>query len=80
VDGAPVMIYDKSVLQRVWLSRWFDQSYVLDYIGGEGSFVYIIDTGLNVDHIVSNFFRFVGLFKGEKKDNFLTELGIQLQP
>jgi hypothetical protein len=58
--------------QRQWLcrSRGFEESrnykpqdYILDSLGGKGSFVYMIDTGLNADHDVSNFFRFVGLFK-----------------
>ena len=48
--------------QRRWLSRGFEQGYIYDSIGGAGSFVYMIDTGLTA-HPVSNFFRFVGLFK-----------------
>jgi hypothetical protein len=50
--------------QRGWLSRADDRrSYIYDPIDGDGSFVYMINTGLNEDHTVSNFFRFVGLFK-----------------
>jgi hypothetical protein len=50
--------------QRGWLSRADDRrSYIFDSIDGDGSFVYMINTGLNDDHTVSNFFRFVGLFK-----------------
>jgi hypothetical protein len=48
--------------QRRWLSRGFDKGYIYDPIGGEGSIVYVIGTGLTA-HTVSNFFRFVGLFK-----------------
>ena len=46
--------------QRTWLSRIpknpnvDNAGYTLDSIGGEGSYVYMIDTGLDENHIVSN--------------------------
>jgi hypothetical protein len=49
--------------QQRWLSRSFGRGYAYDPIGGEGSFVYIIGTGLTAGHTVNNFFRFVGPFK-----------------
>jgi hypothetical protein len=50
---------DESYPQRGWLSRiGGTYRYILDSIGGEGSFVYVIDVGINEHHPVSNFFRF----------------------
>jgi hypothetical protein len=59
--------------QRGWLSRirgidgidGIDR-YIFDSIGGEGSFVYVVDFGINAHHAVSNFFRFVGFFLNKK--------------
>jgi hypothetical protein len=57
-------IVDKNLPQRAWLSRIAKpDGYIFDSIGGEGSFVYVIDYGLDVHHLVGNFFRFVGFFK-----------------
>jgi hypothetical protein len=56
VEGTMIAIKD-FFLQRQSLSRKIGYYYLND-IGGEGSFVYVIDTGLNKDHGVSNFFRF----------------------
>jgi hypothetical protein len=56
VEGTMIAIED-AFLQRQLLSRGIGY-YYLDAIGGEGSFVYVIDTGVNKDHDVSNFFRF----------------------
>ena len=53
-EGTILTIEHDPFLQRKWLSR--GQGYILDSIGGEGSFVYVIDSGVNEDHDVSNFF------------------------
>jgi hypothetical protein len=50
-------------LQRSWVSYWFPDAYFVDSIGGMGSFVYMINSGVNVNNWVSNFFHFVGFFK-----------------
>jgi hypothetical protein len=45
------------ILQRTWLSRIPNRDnmgYILDSIGGSGSYVYMIDTGVDETHQVSN--------------------------
>jgi hypothetical protein len=54
---------DNQLLQRLWLSYWYPRNYVLEEIGGSGSFVYMIGSGVNQNNWVSNFFHFVGFFK-----------------
>ena len=61
VEGTMIAIKD-FFLQRQSLSRGIGY-YYLDAIGGEGSFVYVIDSGVNVNNWVSNFLHFVGFFK-----------------
>jgi hypothetical protein len=74
-EGTPLQIVDEHYPQRGWLSIIGGRNkYIFDSIGGEGSFVYVIDSGLNVHHPVRNFFRFVDFFTQET--NFLTNLGI----
>jgi hypothetical protein len=49
--------------QRAWLSRITEitgDDYIFDSVGGANSFVYVIDTGYNENHPVSDPFRFVG--------------------
>ena len=56
-EGTIIAIKD-NILQRQMLSdSQGDGEYRFDSIGGEGAFVYMIDTGIN-DHDVSNFFGF----------------------
>ena len=46
-----------TILQRRWLSRipnGDNVGYTLDSIGGSGSYVYVIDTGVDETHQVSN--------------------------
>ena len=46
--------------QRAWLSRIerkVTQNYILDPVGGAGSFIYVIDTGIYWGHSVSTPFR-----------------------
>jgi hypothetical protein len=43
-------------IQRTWLSYWYPSNYVLDDIGGKGSFVYMIGSGVNENNWVSDFF------------------------
>lgn len=48
--------------QRGWLSRISDKittDYILDSIGGAESFVYVIDSGLFVEHGVNDPFCFI---------------------
>ena len=52
-----VITIDKATIQRTWLSRipnWDNMGYILDSIGGSGSYVYVIDTGVDETHQVSN--------------------------
>ena len=51
------------LIQRSWLSYWHEGHYDLQDIGGRGSFVYMIGSGVNQNNWVSNFFHFVGFFK-----------------
>jgi hypothetical protein len=64
-EGKPLEFEDifNVIPQRSWLSYWYPNNYIVNSIGGTGSFVYIIGSGVNSDHIVSNFFHFVGFFK-----------------
>jgi hypothetical protein len=58
---------DSVILQRGWLSRTYNrEGYVFDSVGGEGSFVYMINTGINIYHNVSNFFHFVAFLNNIK--------------
>jgi hypothetical protein len=43
-------------IQRSWLSYWYPSKYVLDNIGGTGSFVYMIGSGVNGNSWVSDIF------------------------
>jgi hypothetical protein len=62
-EGTVSEIVNKRLPQRGWLSRMGGlDSYIFDSIGGEGSFVYVVDAGFNVHNTVSNFFQFVGFF------------------
>jgi hypothetical protein len=62
-EGTPILETDSSYPQRGWLSQiGGSENYFFDSIGGEGSFVYVIDLGINEHHHVSNFFRFTGFF------------------
>ena len=56
VEGIVTQISD-DFPQRGWLSRISEkitEEYILDSIGGAKSFVYVIDSGLFVDHAVNN--------------------------
>jgi hypothetical protein len=61
--ASSVVTFVDTFPQRSWLSYWYKDKYVVDSIGGTGSFLYIIGSGVNDDHLVSNFFHFVGFFK-----------------
>jgi hypothetical protein len=84
-EGMRITIEDEGnmIPQRTWLSRipknpnMDNGGYTLDSIGGEGSYVYIIDTGFDENHIVSNlrsvgcslfFNRLIGILRAERRN------------
>jgi hypothetical protein len=72
-EGTPSEQVDERLPQRGWLSRIAKpDGYIFDSIGGEGSFVYVVDYEIRTDHPVGNFFGFVGFFFKKKEIKLLT--------